>query len=171
MPNGDIVMSEEVHPLLINTGPKSYKPAARGWTKELVRANHKDEVIKLLNANPDTCVAVVILASDFFDRDRGGAEHVTSGKGMSMPWTNTTAHALDVAVFDGLTDLTKSAEFKQALLSKFLADPVVTQMVDNDHSSVPGYHQHVLVFKVILHFAEVGTYTVRRRTLTIWKRA
>ncbi|KAJ7934527.1 hypothetical protein B0H13DRAFT_1855125 [Mycena leptocephala] len=63
-----------------------------------------------------------------------------------MPWI--------VAVFDGLTDLTKPAEFKQALLSKFLADPVVTQMVDNGHSSVPGDHQHDFVFKVILHFAE-----------------
>ncbi|KAJ7831545.1 hypothetical protein B0H14DRAFT_2592625 [Mycena olivaceomarginata] len=133
-------------------------------------------------------------------------EHVTSGKGMSMPWTNMisdcsrafkeavladpvfhdvhkelpiSVYCIDVvpempwivAVFDGLTDLTKPAEFKQALLSKFLADPVVTQMVDNDHSSVPGDHQHDFVFKVILHFAEVGTYTVRRRTLTIWKRA
>ncbi|KAJ7882972.1 hypothetical protein B0H14DRAFT_3433131 [Mycena olivaceomarginata] len=127
MLNGDIVMSEELDIFL--DSPKSYKPAARGWTKELVRANHKDEVIELLNANPDTCVAVVILASDFFDCDRGGAiksifmsrklpdadkidvypptkEHVTSGKGMSMPWTNIISDC--------------SRAFKEAAL----ADPV-----------------------------------------------
>ncbi|KAJ7030773.1 hypothetical protein C8F04DRAFT_1263464 [Mycena alexandri] len=94
-------------------GPKSYNPTVRGWTKELVRANHKDYVLKELDQHPGDCMAAVFLTPDFKDRARGPGiirrvlmglkvrdadkietfppipkEEVVGVKGMSMPWTN-----------------------------------------------------------------------------------
>ncbi|KAJ6563027.1 hypothetical protein DFH09DRAFT_1082524 [Mycena vulgaris] len=185
-PPKDIEMADELEIFLDSA--KSYRPAARdqrGAGRRLVRANHKDEFIKLLNASPDKCVTVVILASDFYDHGRGpGAitatlmarkipdgdkinvypatprEQVPASNGLSMPWTNIISecsvafkaavladpvfhnvhqalpisfYCFDVeperpwiiAVYVGLSDLTTPVEFKQAVLTKLLADIAV----------------------------------------------
>ncbi|KAJ7463441.1 hypothetical protein B0H11DRAFT_85258 [Mycena galericulata] len=203
--------------------PKSYNPPARGWTKDLIRANHIDEVVKLLDKSPNKCLAVVILDSDFFDRGRGpGAikatfvsnkipdadkidiypptpkEDVVDGRHLSMPWTNIAINCTDAftsavlaspvfhnvhddlpisfyclpvdpdmpwmfAVYTGLTGLAEPAEFKDAALTKLLADDVVIQMARDDHSNVPGEHSPAFVIRVALNLAQVSTCTVVRR--------
>ncbi|KAJ7480922.1 hypothetical protein FB451DRAFT_1171499 [Mycena latifolia] len=73
-----------------------------------------------------------------------------------MPWI--------IAIYEGLSELTKPAEFKGALLDKLIADPTVIQMAEADHSNVPGKdHDVKFIFNVVLHFAEVSACTVRRR--------
>ncbi|KAF8205236.1 hypothetical protein K438DRAFT_1757223 [Mycena galopus ATCC 62051] len=71
MPGGqnDVDMPIDFDRFII--GPTSYKPPARGWTKAMIEANHTDEVIEVLDNNPDTCIAVVIISSDFRDRVYG----------------------------------------------------------------------------------------------------
>ncbi|KAJ7634021.1 hypothetical protein B0H17DRAFT_1149771 [Mycena rosella] len=186
-------------------GATSYNPAARGWTKALIRANHKVEIINLLTEQRSKCVAVVIVASDFLDRARGpGAIKATliarkipdtdkidvypptpsvpvpAGKRPGMPWTNNVTDCSPafkeavmadpvfhnvyqdlpvapetpwiVATYDGLSDLTTPAEFKAAMLHKLRADPVVTQMVSDDHSNMPGEHSIQAIISTILHF-------------------
>ncbi|KAJ7465837.1 hypothetical protein B0H11DRAFT_1922114 [Mycena galericulata] len=103
---GDVDMPQA--PDVYLDSPKSYNPPARGWTKALIRANHIDEVVELLDKNP-----IAILDSDFFDRGSGPAaikatfvsnkipdadkidiypptpkEDVADGRHLSMPWTN-----------------------------------------------------------------------------------
>ncbi|KAJ6553856.1 hypothetical protein B0H10DRAFT_2049980 [Mycena sp. CBHHK59/15] len=67
------------------------------------------------------------------------------------------------AVYFDITTLTTAVEFKDAAFAKLLADPGVVQMVDNDHSNIPGEHDTKFVLDVAKRFAEVSTCTVRRR--------
>ncbi|KAJ7676142.1 hypothetical protein B0H17DRAFT_1140115 [Mycena rosella] len=190
---GDVEMTENFDGRLV--GATSYNPAVRGWTKALIRANHKVEIINLLTEQRSKCVAVVIVASDFLDRGRGpGAIKATliarkipdadkidvypptpsvpvpAGKRLGMPWTNIVTDCSPtfkeavmadpvfhntpwiVATYDGLSDLTTPAEFKAAMLHKLRADPVVTQMVSDDHSNMPGEHSIQAIISTILHF-------------------
>ncbi|KAJ7445366.1 hypothetical protein B0H11DRAFT_2249499 [Mycena galericulata] len=112
MAQEDVDMKSQYEDCLV--GSKSYNPPARGWTADWVRTNHKDYVIKELDAHPDDCIAAVILTSDFVDRARGPdtiqavlvAHSIPDSdkidvfppipkqdapprtRGMGMPWTN-----------------------------------------------------------------------------------
>ncbi|KAK7041237.1 hypothetical protein R3P38DRAFT_2893728 [Favolaschia claudopus] len=44
-----------------------------GWTFDLVKANHTDEVVDYLNTNYASCLALVFLSSDLQDRTMGSA--------------------------------------------------------------------------------------------------
>ncbi|KAJ7434396.1 hypothetical protein B0H11DRAFT_2372770 [Mycena galericulata] len=72
-----------------------------------------------------------------------------------MPWM--------FAVYTGLTGLAEPAEFKDAALTKLLADDVVIQMARDDHSNVPGEHSPAFVIRVALNLAQVSTCTVVHR--------
>ncbi|KAF7354381.1 hypothetical protein MVEN_01126900 [Mycena venus] len=67
----DVNMPQNLEELI--RGSKVYNPPAMGWTSTLIRKNHKDEVINYINQRHNTCVAAVILSSDFLERDSGPA--------------------------------------------------------------------------------------------------
>ncbi|KAF8149603.1 hypothetical protein K438DRAFT_1779297 [Mycena galopus ATCC 62051] len=127
MPGGqnDVDMPIDFDRFII--GPTSYKPPARGWTKAMIEANHTDEVIEVLDKNADTCIAVVIISSDFRDRVYGpGAikstfvsrqlpdaglvdiypptpkDVVNVRRGLSMPWTNIVTDCSEAFKFAAL---------------------------------------------------------------------
>ncbi|KAJ7772614.1 hypothetical protein DFH07DRAFT_767928 [Mycena maculata] len=54
-------------------GPKVFTPAVYGWSKDDVEMNHRDNVVKYLHEHPDSCMAAVILASQFNERGNGPA--------------------------------------------------------------------------------------------------
>ncbi|KAJ7182234.1 hypothetical protein C8R43DRAFT_966579, partial [Mycena crocata] len=68
-----------------------------------------------------------------------------------------------VAAYTGLSNLTTPAEFKQAMRTTLAADPVVIQMISEDHKNVSGDHDSNFVLKVIFHFTDVRTCTAKRR--------
>ncbi|KAJ7652483.1 hypothetical protein DFH06DRAFT_1206215 [Mycena polygramma] len=100
--------------------PHSDNTLVKGWSARLIAMNHRDEVVKVLEEQPDKCLAAVILTSDFHDRSSGpsaikavlmasqipGAqdidvfppipkEEVPAIRGPSMPWTNIVFNCSD----------------------------------------------------------------------------
>ncbi|KAJ7078198.1 hypothetical protein C8R44DRAFT_754947 [Mycena epipterygia] len=220
-PQADVVMGEKDKNNIPLRGPTSYNPPVRDWSEEAVKENHCDEIVQLINENPENFMAAVILASDFHDRESGpsaiksilvenklpDAEKIDVfpptpkapvASVRSMPFTNIISdctpafktavlassvfHGLHqgtpysfyiidvkpetpwiIATFVGLSDLMSPDEFRNAALNHFLADPTIVQMITADHGNVPGDHNAAFIFRVILHFADVGTCTIRRR--------
>ncbi|KAJ7613674.1 hypothetical protein DFH06DRAFT_1484668 [Mycena polygramma] len=66
--HGDVNMAENENPLLI---PTAYNPPVRGWTEEMVKMNHCDDIVELIEGNPATCMAAVIMSYDVHDRESG----------------------------------------------------------------------------------------------------
>ncbi|KAF7335051.1 hypothetical protein MVEN_02255500 [Mycena venus] len=46
-----------------------YITPATGWSGPLVRTNHRDDTVEYMRTHPHSCIAAVILASDFLNRD------------------------------------------------------------------------------------------------------
>ncbi|KAJ7843273.1 hypothetical protein B0H13DRAFT_2676402 [Mycena leptocephala] len=67
----DVNMNQNLDQLIV--GPLVYNPPATGWTRPLIRANHNAEVIQFMDAHSPSCIAVIILASDFLNRESAPA--------------------------------------------------------------------------------------------------
>jgi len=71
------------------------------------------------------------------------------------PWT--------LATLVGVSDLMTSDEFKNAALVSFRTDPTIVQLITDDHSNIRGNHDVEYMLRLILHFANISTCSIRRR--------
>ncbi|KAJ7855344.1 hypothetical protein B0H13DRAFT_1903172 [Mycena leptocephala] len=167
-------------------GLKTYMPVPMGWMKVTVQMNQKDNIVQLINENP-------ALKTIFCTANIPGADQIdvlpATPKGPSPTFRGrlVMAHLLfhDIynsmpfsfycirvnpdnvwvfAVFCNLNSLTTTAKFKNTFCARLLADSTVINMVKNDHCNVLGKYEPSTVLDVVLHFAQVSTCTVHRRT-------